>query len=185
MTSNYTPSYSPSTAPSYSIPPPPSSFTPNTTTTTTFPFPRHYSFPPFFTAQKNLTTHHAQLTKWSSLILSYCRHHKIFKLSLSEALDSELFYNKAIGKRLSREDAKEVVEFMRKEGRAEWIVDGKGGGRGTGEGSVFWVWWRDVEEWAGLIAEWVSYSFSVSYGWVRWSADMVFRLTKRLRRIQC
>ncbi|KAG4414520.1 hypothetical protein IFR04_012321, partial [Cadophora malorum] len=139
MTSNYTPSYNPSTAtlapslapsntPSYSTPPPPSTPTlPNTTSTsqnnssnTTFPFPRHYSFPPFFTAQKNLTTHHAQLTKWSSLILSYCRHHKIFKLSLSEALESELFYNKAIGKRLSREDAREVVEFMRREGRAEW-----------------------------------------------------------------
>ncbi|KAH7380850.1 ESCRT-II complex component [Cadophora sp. MPI-SDFR-AT-0126] len=172
MTSNYTPSYSastttltpslaPSNTPSYSTPPP-SSTSLNTSASnsnsTTFPFPRHYSFPPFFTAQKNLTTHHAQLTKWSSLILSYCRHHKIFKLSLSEALDSELFYNKAIGKRLSREDAREVVQFMRREGRAEWIVgDGKGGGKagGVGEGSVFWVWWRDVEEWAGLIAEWV------------------------------
>lgn len=49
------------------------------------------------------------------------------------------------------------MEFMRKEGRAEWVMSGDGRGKGGGgEGSVFWVWWRDVEEWAGLIAEWVS-----------------------------
>ncbi|KLU92291.1 vacuolar protein-sorting-associated protein 25 [Magnaporthiopsis poae ATCC 64411] len=32
-----------------------------------FAFPREYHFPPFFTRQTNLTTHHAQLTKWASL----------------------------------------------------------------------------------------------------------------------
>ncbi|CZS89894.1 related to VPS25 Vacuolar protein sorting (putative) [Rhynchosporium agropyri] len=158
MTSNYGPSYAassttltPSIAPSYSTPDSTSIPAPSTTT---FPFPSYYNFPPFFTAQKNLTTHHAQLTKWSSLILSFCRFYKIFKLSLSEALESELFYNKTIKKRLSREDAREVVEFMKREGRAEWISEA-GKGKGVGEGSVFWVWWRDVEEWAGLIAEWV------------------------------
>jgi ESCRT-II complex subunit VPS25 len=45
-------------------------------------------------------------------------------------------------------DAREMVEFMRKEGRAEWI------GRGE-ERNVAWVWWRNPEEWAGAIAEWV------------------------------
>ncbi|KAL2063007.1 hypothetical protein VTL71DRAFT_6079 [Oculimacula yallundae] len=160
MTSNYPPSFAPSSttlASSYAPSQITNHSTSTSTSTSTFHFPPYYTFPPFFTSQKNLTTHHAQLTKWSSLILSYCRHFKIFKLSLSEALESELFYNKTIGKRLSREDAREVVEFMRKEGRAEWVVEngkGKGGG-GAGEGSVFWVWWRDVEEWAGLIAEWV------------------------------
>jgi len=47
------------------------------------------------------------------------------------------------------------VEFMRREGRAEWVGDEKGKGRGSGEGGEFWVWWRNVEEWAGLIADWV------------------------------
>lgn len=118
--------------------------------TTPFPFPKFYSFPPFFTLQPNQTTRHAQLTKWSSLILAYAQHNRIFKLSLSEALDTELFHNRTIGKRLGREDAREVVEFMWKEGRAEWVVEARGK-----EGSVFWVWWRDVEEWAGLIGDWV------------------------------
>lgn len=44
---------------------------------------------------------------------------------------------------------------MRKEGRAEWVGGGKGDGAGAGAGGEFWVWWRNVEEWAGLIAEWV------------------------------
>jgi ESCRT-II complex subunit VPS25 len=61
-----------------------------------------------------------------------------------------LFWNKRIGKRLSRDDVREIVEFMRKEGtpRAEWIGKGDGGGE-------FWVWWRNVEEWAGLMYDWV------------------------------
>ena len=40
---------------------------------------------------------------------------------------------------------------MRKEGRAEWIGTGKGeDGRNTA-----WIWWRNPEEWAGAIADWV------------------------------
>jgi ESCRT-II complex subunit VPS25 len=52
---------------------------------------------------------------------------------------------------------------MRKEGRAEWL--GSGGKGGEGVGGEFWVWWRNVEEWAGLIAEWVSFdpSFAEKY----------------------
>lgn len=50
-------------------------------------------------------------------------------------------------------DAREVVEFMRKEGRAEWI-----GRPGAGEeGGTAWIWWRTPEEWAVAIAEWVSW----------------------------
>jgi ESCRT-II complex subunit VPS25 len=74
-----------------------------------------------------------------------------------------LFYNKKIGRRLGREDAREVVEFMRKDGRAEWVS----GGKGEAAGGEFWVWWRNVEEWAGLIAEWVSCAFSFGEKWQR------------------
>lgn len=138
-----------------------------------FNFPREYYFPPFFTRQTNLTTHHAQLTKWSSLVLSYCRHHRIFKLSLSGSGSSntngppssaapggatattttgpgadELFHNKKIDRRLSVADVKEVIEFMRRDGRAEYVG-------GSGGGDVVWVYWRTPEEWATLIEGWV------------------------------
>lgn len=70
-----------------------------------------------------------------------------------DALDTELFYNKRIGKRLAIGDAREVVEFMKREGRAEWI-----GKPGAGEeGGTAWIWWRTPEEWAGAIAEWVGF----------------------------
>lgn len=151
-----------------------------------FSFPLEYSFPPFFTRQTNLTTHHAQLVKWSSLILSYCRHHRIYKLSLSPSSSSasstatnqpsssspappsnaaaaaeqqqpqpqpgadELFYNRRLGKRLSIADIKETIDFMRKDGRAEYV-----GGGGAAGGDVVWVYWRTPEEWATLVEEWV------------------------------
>lgn len=139
------------------------------TTTPPFPFPREYSFPPFFTRQTNLTTHHAQLTKWAALVLAYCRHHRLFKLSLSSAISdpltttadplsttttstthdtSELFHNRALNRRLSLADAREVLDFLRRDGRAE-PVDGSGGG------DVVWVYWRTPEEWAGLVEAWV------------------------------
>ncbi|KAB5566819.1 ESCRT-II complex subunit [Coniochaeta sp. 2T2.1] len=157
-----------------------------------FPFPREFFFPPFFTRQTNLTTHHAQLVKWSSLILSYCRHYRIFKLSLSPVSSSttsnpfssptttsatdgqqlpqpgseHLFHNPRIDRRLSLADIKETIEFMRKDGRAEYVGGGGGGGgtssgggggmgQGGGGGDVVWIYWRTPEEWASLIEEWV------------------------------
>jgi ESCRT-II complex subunit VPS25 len=133
----------------------------SSTNSTTLPFPRDYFFPPFFTRQPVLATHHAQCAKWSSWILSYCRHHKLWKLSLVDAIDSELFWNRKIDRRLSLQDAREVLEWMRGQGRVEWIAGGKGGGA-EGEGrAVCWVWWRTPEEWALAIAEWVSLEFWV------------------------
>ncbi|OTA07551.1 hypothetical protein A9Z42_0084500 [Trichoderma parareesei] len=105
--------------------PPPSSSTPTAaagttkTTTTGFAFPREYSFPPFFTRQPNIAIHHAQLTKWSALVLSYARHHRLFRLVVSSAAESDLFYNRAINRRLGPADIREVLDFMRKDGRAE------------------------------------------------------------------
>jgi ESCRT-II complex subunit VPS25 len=112
-----------------------------------FDFPREYHFPPFFTRQTNLTTYHAQLSKWSSLVLAYCAHHRLFKLSLSSPQTEELFHNRKIDRRLATADAREVLEFMRKDGRVEF-VDGKGG-------EVVWVYWKTPEEWARELEEWV------------------------------
>lgn len=114
-----------------------------------FQFPREYHFPPFFTPQPNLTTHHAQLTKWSSLILSYTKHHRLFKLSLSSASESDLFSNRRINRHLGPSDIREVIDFMRKDGRAEYA-----GGDKT-PGDVVFVYWRKPEEWAGLVEAYV------------------------------
>jgi ESCRT-II complex subunit VPS25 len=108
-----------------------------------FTFPREYHFPAFFTPQPNLTTRHAQLTKWSSLILSYAKHHRLFKLSLSSAAESDLFSNRRINRHLGPADIREVVDFMRKDGRAEYA--------GGAAGDVVYVYWRKPDEWAALV----------------------------------
>ncbi|TVY85819.1 Vacuolar protein-sorting-associated protein, partial [Lachnellula willkommii] len=82
-------------------------------------------------------------------ILAYCRHNRLFKLSLIDSLDSPLFHNPRIRKRLGISDVKEVVEFMRREGRAEWV------GKGGENSAECWVWWRTPEEWASGIYEWI------------------------------
>lgn len=160
-----------------------------TTTTTmtnasgsTFTFPATYSFPPFFTPQPNSSTRHSQLQKWSALIQSWCRHHRIYRLSLIDAIDTPLFHNSALRKRVSLSEARAIVDWMAKSEedggggrRAEWVSAGgaggvsAGGGEGAGGSSdvgaaagaagriVAWIWWRRPEEWAELLADWVSW----------------------------
>lgn len=117
----------------------------------TFIFPpKHIGYPPFFSLQPTLLTRHSQLKTWSRLIQSYCRHQRIFKLVLPAALDTPLFYNAAMRKRMSLAHVKEVVQFMASEEggrRAEWI---------GGDWVSCWVFWRRPEEWAEVVARWVS-----------------------------
>ncbi|VVT48549.1 uncharacterized protein SAPINGB_P001833 [Magnusiomyces paraingens] len=56
--------------------------------THSFPFPKIYQFPPFFTRQVNERTWHSQLVNWNSLILAYCRYYRIFTLDLSRTSDT-------------------------------------------------------------------------------------------------
>ncbi|KAN0069768.1 ESCRT-II complex subunit domain containing protein [Elaphomyces granulatus] len=126
----------------------------------TFTFPATYSFPPFFTPQPNSSTRHSQLQKWSALIQSWCRHHRIYRLSLIDAIDTPLFHNSALRKRVSLSEARDIVDWM-----AKSEEDGGGGRRADGVGAaaaagaagkiVAWIWWRRPEEWAELLADWV------------------------------
>jgi ESCRT-II complex subunit VPS25 len=131
-----------------------------TTTTTSFPFPPTYNFPPFFTPQPNTNTRLSQLEKWSSLIQAWCRHHRQYRLSLVDAIDSPLFHNTALRKRLDLAAARDVLDWMAKseeEGgggrRAEWL-DANAGGNAAPK-SVAYIWWRRPEEWADVVADWV------------------------------
>ncbi|KAL6897086.1 ESCRT-II complex subunit domain-containing protein [Trichoderma evansii] len=139
-----------------------------TATATDFPFPREYFFPAFFTRQPNLTIHHSQLTKWSSLVLAYARHHRIFRLALSAAADSELFFNRTLDRRLAPPDIREVIDFMRKDGRAEYLQPGDAGSSSNSNGDssstgaaavaagdVVLIYWRKPQEWAALIEAYV------------------------------
>ena len=114
-----------------------------------FKFPPTYSYPPFFTPQPNALTRSSQLAKWSVLIQSYCHHNKQFKLSLSAALESPLFHNVTIKRRLSQRDAREILDWMATpagDNRIEWIGS---------ERTLCWVWWKKPEEWANILEGWV------------------------------
>ncbi|OMP88272.1 Vacuolar protein-sorting-associated protein 25 [Diplodia seriata] len=129
-----------------------------TTTTTTYKFPPHYSFPPFFTLQPVAATRASQLASWSAHVQAHCRHHRRFQLSLIDALDTDLFWNKRLGKRLALRDARDVVDYMcGAEGghRAEWVDGDKKKSDGNGEAVRAWIYWRRPEEWASLIEGWV------------------------------
>ncbi|KAL3464756.1 ESCRT-II complex, vps25 subunit [Aspergillus heterothallicus] len=130
---------------------------PASSSTVPFTFPLRYKFPPFFSLQPNSNTHAEQLKRWSNLIQSWCRHHRIFRISLVDAVESPLFRNAELHKQLSLKDARVVLDWMSKgdeEGgggkRAEWID-------GVNKGAA-WIWWKRPEEWAGVIADWVDYT---------------------------
>merc|ERR1712000_45068 len=104
-----------------------------------FPFPKDYSFPAFFTRQPNLQTHHAQLEKWSALVLAYARHHRLFRLSPTHPV----FHNEKLDRRFAEADVRELLEHMRKDGRVEWV------------GNEVFVYWRKPEDWARKLEKWV------------------------------
>ncbi|EAT77555.1 hypothetical protein HBI56_197110 [Parastagonospora nodorum] len=140
-----------------------SSTLPPTTTqpaaSTGFQFPPHYSFPPFFTLQPTASTRSSQLLSWSTLIQSYCRHHRIFTLSLIDALETPLFNNTALRRRLSLRDAKTILTWMSTpEGgnRVEFINASKSKKAAVEEeGGRCWIFWRRPEEWSAVLEEWV------------------------------
>ncbi|KAI4660509.1 hypothetical protein J4E90_006077 [Alternaria incomplexa] len=142
-----TPTPTPSTAP--------------TLTSPNFVFPPHYSFPPFFTLQPVASTRSSQLASWSTLIQSYCRHNRIFTLSLIDALPTPLFTNTTLRRSLSLRDAKAIITYMASpEGgnRAEFINTSSSKKAKAGEeseGGKAWIYWRRPEEWAAALEEWV------------------------------
>lgn len=106
----------------------------------------------------------------------------MFRLSLIDAVDTPLFHNAELRKRISLSDARVIVDWMARseeEGgggrRAEWVppggpgvaamtsfgLDGGGGGSSSAgvvdAKTVAWIWWRRPEEWATLLADWVGF----------------------------
>ncbi|KAF8418041.1 ESCRT-II complex, vps25 subunit, partial [Tirmania nivea] len=120
-------------------------------------FPPQYTFPPFFTRQPNSTTWASQRLLWATFILQYCRARKIWKAQLSEVLESELFYNRALGRRLKPADAVEILSWMSAEGQIEWEkCDATTTTTPAASSkSVFYIYWRRADEWANLIYDWI------------------------------
>jgi len=113
-----------------------------------FEWPWQYNFPPFFTLQPNADTQQKQIDAWCSLVLSYCRHNKIFVLDLPSAQSKSLslFHNQGIKRQLSTEGFKAVFDQLLKLGQCEWI-DGK-----TKNSCL--IFWKTPTEWGHLLYNW-------------------------------
>ena len=82
-----------------------------------FEYPEFYSFPPFFTMQPVLATREKQLGLWRELILKY---HTDMKIKVMRVHDCPLWMNEEIGRELSRDDIKDVMDDFVKSGHGEW-----------------------------------------------------------------
>ncbi|XP_037078379.1 vacuolar protein-sorting-associated protein 25-like [Pollicipes pollicipes] len=112
-----------------------------------FEWPWQYKFPPFFTLQPNTETRQKQLEAWRALILGFCRHHRVYIIDLAEYLDSPLFNNADIKRRLSEESIQAVLDELASTGHVEWIDKSK---------RRCYVFWRTPTEWGQLIYAWVT-----------------------------
>lgn len=123
------------------------------TNSTAFTFPAYTSFPPFYTLQPNLTTRARQLELWSALIISYCAHYRIFRLSLSSP-PADLFSNSSIKRSLKPADVRAVLEHMNKPEngpRVEWIAPTTR----SETSNTCYVYWKTPTEWADTIHSFV------------------------------
>lgn len=112
-----------------------------------FQWPWQYNFPPFFTIQPNLDTRTKQLEAWQNLLISYYKHHKLYRLDVTEAQTSELFCNDSIKRKLALDDIRLVLDSLNSTGHVEWDNDK--------EKTRCYLMWRTPDEWADLIYTWV------------------------------
>ena len=114
----------------------------------TFEWPWQYNFPPFFTIQPNLDTRAKQIEAWGSIILSYYKYNKLYRLDLTEAQSHVLFNNPSINRKLSRDGILLVLEALEKTGHIEWD--------NPKEKKKCYLMWRTPEEWSELVYDWVN-----------------------------
>jgi len=117
------------------------------TGTNGFVYPAIWSFPPFFTLQPNPSTLAHQTSLWTTLILSWARHQRIWTVNCDSPEPGEVFLNKAIGRRLLPPAMKQVLGQM--------VKDGQAVAEPPKQNSTFLLYWRKPEDWGGLIYDWV------------------------------
>src|SRR5256885_13006929 len=113
---------------------------------TTFDWPWEYNFPPFFTIQPNEDTRNKQLDAWKSLLVGYCTFHRIYQLDVADCSTHPLFYNKDLGRGLSRESFFAILNHLQSQGVVEWTDVNK---------TRFLIHWKSISHWAKSIYDYV------------------------------
>lgn len=135
-----------------------------------FRYPPIHAFPPFFTLQHNPVSRAQQLSQWSTLILDYCRHHRLFTISPlagtsdpasgSVAADphTSLFANQSIQRSLSAESIRVVLTHLVDHKQAAWEEQLTGAAtksKRSNANSKAFIYWKTPVQWADSIYDWV------------------------------
>ncbi|CAD7695007.1 unnamed protein product [Ostreobium quekettii] len=87
-----------------------------------FTFPFFHEYPPYFTLQPVKETKDKQCQLWGALILSYCKHYKIYVLSADGAGDeTALFKNDKINRKLNTEARRAFFDYLVVQGNGVWL----------------------------------------------------------------
>ena len=103
------------------------------------------------------------MNEWETLLLSYARQHKLYKLELHQATlpgGITIFENQKINRRLSFETLQDIIQEMVQKGTAEW----EGGSKGPKNEA--WIYWLTPEEWANSIWGWVRDTERAQCRWI-------------------
>lgn len=115
-----------------------------------FEFPSYYNMPPFFTVQPVVATRKKQSELWGDLILNYCKHKKMYEINVTDMLNSPLFFNEAINRKLPAEGIVLMIDELVKTGNAEWS--------NPKEKTKCSIFWKNIDHWADLIYSWAAAS---------------------------
>lgn len=110
-----------------------------------FDFPFFWSYPPYFTLQPVEETRRKQVALWCELILRWCKHHKVYKLSTDVAEDTALFANQQINRSLNKEARITFLQVLVKQGNGLWLSKAQ---------SQCLILWKKMPEWAAALHEW-------------------------------
>ncbi|GAA5985934.1 hypothetical protein JCM11641_004833 [Rhodosporidiobolus odoratus] len=117
-----------------------------------FLYPSLFSFPPFFTKQPNLTTWSHQLQQWTTLVLAWCRFHRVWRLELTdETCSKEPFFNDGLNRRLLLPTLRLLIDHLVTSGSAEYDPKPQKGKPAT----AAWIYWKRPEELAVAIYDWI------------------------------
>jgi len=85
---------------------------------------------------------------WTSLILSWARHERVFVVNCDSPDPGELFVHKAIKRKLLAPSLKIILAKMAREGQAAPDP--------PKQTSSYLLYWRKPDEWGSLIYDWVA-----------------------------
>lgn len=99
----------------------------------------------FVSIQVHEETKSRQITLWRNLVLEYYKSTKQSTLDVGESLNSPLFNNAAIDRKLSQEGIVLILEDLAKTGNAAPLDKLK---------NRWEIYWHTLEEWASILYDW-------------------------------